>query len=220
MTERILDWRPRHDSRSLDFRIKRLTPDKELRGRNRVWKRTIWLDQGSEGACTGFGFAHTWGTTPRRKLFVTDQFGRERYYRARQVDEWPGEDYEGSSVLGAMKAAHEDGLIKSYHSAYSLAEIVYAVSYHGPVEIGVNWYEGMFDTTSTGYVYPTGDLAGGHALAIGGVNMANKNFILYNSWGKSWGRDGAALLNFSDMERLLHEGGEVILPKKPILPLW
>lgn len=217
--EYTLNWIPRFDPRSLDHRIKDLAPDPtQLKGRNRVWKRTIWLDQGSEGACTGFGFAHVYGTTPRRKSPVDDAFARQRYYRARQEDEWPGENYDGSSVLGAMEAARKDGLILSYRWATTLEEIVYALSYYGPVEIGVNWYTGMFDTDSDGFIHPTGKIEGGHAPAIGGVNMTHRYFVIFNSWGKDWGMNGSARISFDDLDRLRREQGEFALPKKPMNP--
>jgi hypothetical protein len=60
------------------------------------------LDQGNEGACTGFGLAavinfHLACKGVRR--FVSP---RMLYEMARRYDEWPGEDYEGSSARGAM----------------------------------------------------------------------------------------------------------------------
>ena len=61
------------------------------------------LDQGREGACTGFALAavinyllHNQGS-PRRVS------PRMLYEMARRYDEWPGEWYEGSSARGAMK---------------------------------------------------------------------------------------------------------------------
>ena len=61
------------------------------------------LDQGQEGACTGFALAavanyllHSQGQ-PRR---VSPHM---LYAMARRYDEWPGEWYEGSSARGAMK---------------------------------------------------------------------------------------------------------------------
>lgn len=61
------------------------------------------LDQGREGACTGFALAavinyllHKQGN-PRRVS------PRMLYEMARRYDEWPGEWYEGSSARGAMK---------------------------------------------------------------------------------------------------------------------
>ena len=83
------------------------------------------LDQGSEGACTGFGLAaminylmwrrgienhlragETLETfTPPEKVST-----RMLYHLARFYDEWPGEDYEGSSCRGAIKAWHRHGV--------------------------------------------------------------------------------------------------------------
>jgi hypothetical protein len=61
------------------------------------------LDQGQEGACTGFALAAV-------ANFLLHQCGSSRrvsprmlYELARRYDEWPGEWYEGSSARGAMK---------------------------------------------------------------------------------------------------------------------
>lgn len=61
------------------------------------------LDQGQEGACTGFALAAV-------ANFLLHNQGRKRsvsprmlYEMARRYDEWPGEWYEGSSARGAMK---------------------------------------------------------------------------------------------------------------------
>jgi hypothetical protein len=60
------------------------------------------LDQGSEGACTGFALAATINfelAAKGAKRFVSP---RMLYEMARKYDEWPGEHYEGSSARGAM----------------------------------------------------------------------------------------------------------------------
>ena len=61
------------------------------------------LDQGQEGACTGFALAavanyllHNQGQARRVSPLML-------YEMARRYDEWPGEWYEGSSARGAMK---------------------------------------------------------------------------------------------------------------------
>jgi hypothetical protein len=67
------------------------------------------LDQGSEGACTGFALAAVVNYQLARRQLITahDQdrlvSPRMLYEMARRYDEWPGEDYEGSSARGAMK---------------------------------------------------------------------------------------------------------------------
>ena len=71
------------------------------------------LDQGSEGACTGFGLAAV-----ANHLLATRRIGADPlpvspymfYALARRYDEWAGEDYEGSSCRGAMKGWHKHGV--------------------------------------------------------------------------------------------------------------
>lgn len=71
------------------------------------------LDQGTEGACTGFGLATVanyllW--TRRVKPRKQSVSPRMLYTMARRYDEWPGEDYDGSSARGAMKGWHKHGV--------------------------------------------------------------------------------------------------------------
>ena len=75
------------------------------------------LDQGNEGACTGFGLAAVvnfllWvralaGGTTDGFVSVSPHM---LYDLAQFYDEWPGEDYEGSSCRGAMKGWHKHGV--------------------------------------------------------------------------------------------------------------
>lgn len=71
------------------------------------------LDQGEEGACTGFGLA----TVAHYLLRTRDRFPDKKkisprmfYAMARRYDEWPGEAYDGSSCRGAMKGWHKHGV--------------------------------------------------------------------------------------------------------------
>lgn len=68
------------------------------------------LDQGSEGACTGFALAavinfHLARRSARRRVSP-----RMLYEMARRYDEWPGEKYEGSSARGTMKGWSAHGV--------------------------------------------------------------------------------------------------------------
>lgn len=210
--ERTFDWKPRFDDRSNNFLIRNAAP--ELKKRNWSWKRTLWLDQGSEGACTGFGLSHNLGTTPRRRVNIDNEFARRRYQRAQQEDEWAGEDYEGSSVLGAQKAAQKDGLILGYSWAKTLDEILHGVGYVAPMEAGINWYAGMDHPSAEGIIRVTGSLRGGHALQIGATDIKRGLARLDNSWGKDWAQNGSVWLPFEDLGRLLSEDGEFALPRK------
>ncbi|MEJ2202041.1 MAG: C1 family peptidase, partial [Desulfuromonadaceae bacterium] len=64
----------------------------------------IILDQGTEGACTGFGLAAVINLLNKKKRNLTFQTSpRMLYEMAKKHDEWPGEDYAGSSCRGAIR---------------------------------------------------------------------------------------------------------------------
>ena len=71
------------------------------------------LDQGTEGACTGFGLATVANYLLRRRQVDPDQIPvspRMFYEIARRHDEWAGHDYSGSSARGAVKGWHRHGV--------------------------------------------------------------------------------------------------------------
>jgi hypothetical protein len=88
----------------------------------RDWR--LVLDQGDEGACTGFGLAAVVNYLAFRRWLdagndakkapkespVPIVSARMLYQMARVYDEWRGEDYEGSSCRGAMKGWHKHGV--------------------------------------------------------------------------------------------------------------
>jgi hypothetical protein len=79
------------------------------------------LDQGSEGACTGFGLAALINYIFWEQWVIGERVAELKpkiispwmlYNNARVYDEWEGEDYEGSSCRGAMKGWHRHGVCK------------------------------------------------------------------------------------------------------------
>lgn len=71
------------------------------------------LDQGAEGACTGFGLATVTNYLLRKRKEVKGKDSvspRMLYEMAKRYDEWPGEKYDGSSARGAMKGWHKHGV--------------------------------------------------------------------------------------------------------------
>lgn len=71
------------------------------------------LDQGTEGACTGFGLATVTNYLLRKRKEVKGKDSvspRMMYEMAKRYDEWPGEKYDGSSARGAMKGWHKHGV--------------------------------------------------------------------------------------------------------------
>ncbi|HEX5808386.1 MAG TPA: C1 family peptidase [Anaerolineales bacterium] len=114
LSERTLNVRPD----TLDFRDKMYVPTlvevpTRITLSSYKSRKIPILDQGSEGACTGFGLATVANyLLSCRKLYPdrTPVSARMLYELARRHDEWPGEDYSGSSARGAMKAWHKHGV--------------------------------------------------------------------------------------------------------------
>jgi hypothetical protein len=113
-----LDVRPD----TVDFRDRMFEPtlvevpsERTLEQYRKEWKggRPVILDQGQEGACTGFGLAAVAHFLLQRRKVYSDKVrvsARMFYEMARRYDEWDGEDYSGSSARGAMKGWHKHGV--------------------------------------------------------------------------------------------------------------
>ena len=68
------------------------------------------LDQKTEGACTGFGLAAVINLLNRRRDKITRVSPRMLYEMAKKYDQWPGEEYEGSSCRGAIRGWYNMGV--------------------------------------------------------------------------------------------------------------
>ena len=85
-------------------------------------KVPVILDQGEEGACTGFGLAavvnfllhnRADSSPPKTRPIAKKEQGaspRMLYEMAKRYDEWKGENYEGSSIRGGMKGWSRHGV--------------------------------------------------------------------------------------------------------------
>jgi hypothetical protein len=83
------------------------------------------LDQGVEGACTGFALATVANfllATRKRVPDCAPVSPRMLYEMAKRYDEWPGEDYSGSSARGAMKGWHKHGVCSEEHWPHTTRE--------------------------------------------------------------------------------------------------
>lgn len=218
-TDPRLDRIPFHDPRSESFPIRELIRAEQVRKpRSYTWKLGIRLDQGRQGACTGFATTHEAAARPKPVPSLSNEIAQEVYLRAQQLDEWPGESYSGSSVTAAVKVGQERGWYGEYRWASALEDLVLAVGYKGPAILGINWYEAMFNTDPKGFIHAAGEVAGGHAILVGRVNVPERWFELQNSWGADWGTTdrygvgGVARISFADVERLLGEDGDACVP--------
>ncbi|MDH3314849.1 MAG: C1 family peptidase [Betaproteobacteria bacterium] len=188
------------------------------------------LDQGKEGACTGFGLAavvnyllHNRQDTPAPKISVSP---RMLYEMAKRYDEWEGENYEGSSIRGAMKGWNRHGVCDETHWPYRggakrlspegqidalnrplgayyrvrhlhLNHMHAALNDTGILYASASVHEGWFHVDKkTGKIPYRSTKAGGHAFAI--VGYDREGFWIQNSWGPSWGCDGYCHISYDD----------------------
>lgn len=209
--DRRLDRIPQWDERSRAYSIRELVNDVTLKPKR--WTCLPRLDQGREGACVGFGWSAELAADPVR-VKVTDASALALYHRAQQLDEWPGEAYEGTSVLAGAKAVQEQGHLFEYRWAFSLEDVLQTLSGHGPVVIGVNWHQGMMSTDARGYITPTGSVVGGHCTLLRGLLWERKRWVVLGrqSWGRDWGLAGDFKLAADDLGVLLDAQGEACVP--------
>jgi hypothetical protein len=208
----------------------------------RYAKAGLVLDQGQEGACTGFGLASVINFLRWRQADFPTKLGsvspRMLYNLARRYDEYAGEDYEGSSCRGAIKGWFNHGVCLSddwpYHATepvqprYGYADravehtmgVYYridcklitdlqaAIQAVGAVYVSAATHEGWQAVPNRRKPPTSHDdlpvmafdgrpgLAGGHSFSLVGYNP--QGFVVQNSWGKSWGAGGFAVLRYED----------------------
>jgi hypothetical protein len=209
--DRRLDRIPQFDERSRQFPIRELIGDVPLKPKK--WTCLPRLDQGREGACCGFGWSHELAADPVR-VPVSNASALALYHRAQQLDEWPGEQYEGTSVLAGAKAVQEQGHMAEFRWAFGVDDVLATLSAHGPVVIGVDWMRGMMDTDANGYIVPTGEVVGGHCTLLRGLIRERRRWVCVgrNSWGRGWGLAGDFKLAADDLDVLLKNAGEACVP--------
>ena len=194
--------------------------------RSYTW-RHAQLDQGNEGACTGFAatmeaaarpvmvFGYVWELNDDpAKLRELNLVARQIYHDAQRLDDIPGVDYEGSTVLGAMKAGQARGWWTGYRWATGsgvqmAADVAVAVAWSGPVIVGSAWFEGMLgDGTPNGLLLPTGEVLGGHAWLVNRYSLKRNAVWTPNSWGGQ----GQGWIRLEDLALLLARDGEAAVP--------
>jgi len=223
--DRILNWRPSYDKRSKQFPIRTMLPQAQDKTYT-LWKTGPILDQGSEGACVGFGWAAETLAGPVQVDLLKinadvprspQDFAFHIYKEAQKIDVWPGEDYSGTSVLAGAKVLVSIGVLHEYRWAFSSSDVIQTIMSHGPVVLGINWYNGMYSAPD-GKLSIFGNHVGGHCILAIGYNPNSEKFnnqetvILQNSWGPGWGIDGIAEMTVEDLDRLIAEGGESCVP--------
>jgi hypothetical protein len=203
------------DERDKKFLLTRPKRGETLPDR-RVWNisTSAILDQGNTPQCVGHAGRHYLSAGP-----VVNKGGptaRGLYDMAQINDEWPGQNYEGTSVRGLFKAFKQINAVNEYRWAYDVETVMKHVLTTGPMVMGTDWHMDMFTPDRWGYVHVAGDNAGGHSWLIIGVDRYRKCPLTgdigaarcVNSWGTSWGQSGRFWLTLRDLDKLIQADGE------------
>jgi hypothetical protein len=201
------------DARSLAYTVERdlgamCTPIKA-----RHWPRVIPIqDQGQTGSCTGhagtsaLGTAPLWDLTGHTLLSARDNgedevYALDLYEEATRNDPFPGSyppTDTGSDGLTVAKVLRTRGTIGSYSHATSAQGLLVALQ-HGPVMLGLPWYNAFFTPDRDHFIDMKGwgrsGVAGGHEVLICGLDPNHRDaagsvLTVANSWSTSWGDAG------------------------------
>lgn len=186
------------------------------------------LDQGTEGACTGFALATVIHTLLRARAGSPDRTQVSPwmlYHLARRYDEWQGEDYDGSSARGALKAwfkhgacearlwakgsqavvrdpVARDAALRPLGAYYRLNPRDLAAIHCALAEVGILFatatVHGGWDAVDprTGDIPYDRTALGAHAFCL--VGYDEEGLWLQNSWGPRWGRKGLGRIRYAD----------------------
>jgi len=196
------------DSRDAKYPIRKQSTRRTFRY---WWANGWWGDQKNTPQCVAYALVHWLEDGPvTQRQAVPCIKPATVYRRAQELDEWPGENYEGTSVRGGAKALQEWGYIKEYRWTSKLSVLISTILESGPVVVGTSWYDKMSYPDDSGLIHIAGELVGGHAYLINGVNCQTELFRFKQSWNRNWGRNGHGYISFDDMRKLIEdEDGEV-----------
>lgn len=183
-------------------------------------------DQGSTSMCVSFSTNRYLISSPIRNSISAKMLPDwlNRFYKeCQRNDEWPGEDYDGTSVRAAFAVLLKLGYISEYRWAFDTDTITNHILTVGPVVVGTDWTNEMFEPDSKGNIRVHDAkgkyiVVGGHAFLLCGVDRKRKMtdgttgaYLIQNSWGNSWGIKGQAWISIAEFNTLLQNQGEAAI---------
>lgn len=197
------------DERDKKYGVRKVVPEMPRRLQKYHNASGFWSDQGAFPHCVAHAWLHYVEGGPITAKGQGAEFDTVAYYRrCQQLDEWAGENYDGTSIRAGAKTGIELGLIESYWWCNTISEIVDAL-YLQPLVTGTDWFSGMSKPNSAGFIKAEGDMEGGHAYVLDGVSVKDQFFRIKNSWGRGWGVRGFAYIHWTEFQKLLDLAGEV-----------
>ncbi len=194
------------------------------------------LNQRTEGGSVGFAWAAMLEQVDSVRFPGTEENGRELAERFREVErtdasraigpglrEFPASIMVGCSILAGARYAKFKGWIPEYRWCFSVDDVVDTLCCGGPVLLGFQWFESMYETSDRGIVQSvSGPGVGGHAVLATGYlsaddalkrGMGHTELIRFaNSMGSGYGVNGTGYLRILDLAFLLKREGEAVVP--------
>lgn len=193
----------------------------------------IW-NQGKEGACVGMAVA-----TALSQVHQVLLSPRYALWGAKLEDEWPGDDYDGSSGRAGCDAARKHGVCQWYKWPYrpfdlsgkapdadanaalyritryervrTPLEMQHAIEAHGFCLATLDVHTGWIRPGSSGRIrYDSRYYKRGlHFVVLCGYDDQDGYWLLRNSWGQGWGDQGYGWLKYQDAEANLYDAWTV-----------
>lgn len=180
----------------------------------RTWFTDQVFDQGNTSQCVAYSSIGWLMASPVRNTTNIPTFG-ELYTDCQKNDEWPGEEYDGTSVRAAFRVLKRRGYVSEYRWAFNAATVVDHLLVNGPIVAGTVWLNNMFDPDKNGFLNVSGQQVGGHAYLLIGANKdklcpdGSRGAIrIVNSWNREWGQSGRAWIAMADFDKLMADDGE------------
>lgn len=192
------------DDRDKKFQLSNLLPlERSSDRKHRYWNEGQKFDQGDQPSCVGHAFTHYFVNGPIKpaKNFKPDPFGY--YLRCKEVDEWEGTDYDGTSLRAGAKIAKADGHIENYYWGKNFDDLIYTLLEVGPVVVGSPWFRGLSFPDKNNFITPTGPEDDGHAYLLNGINVEEEKIRMEQSWYPTWGDSGNAWFRFNEFYKIL-----------------
>src|SRR3989339_381118 len=191
-------------------------------------------DQGDEGTCVGFatvaGMKEYQELQDYKKLVLLSP--RFLYSECKKIDGIPGA--EGTTIRAAMQVLESKGVcqekywpyfphqrnkaqegaktnakkfsIMTYARILNLNELRLNLATKGPCVIGIEVFNGMMETGTTGIVpmpKKNESSLGGHAICPVGYDDKKQVIKFKNSWSEEWGQKGYGFLPYAYIERFM-----------------
>jgi len=195
------------DERSWNFMVRKQLAE-GLEPKTTYWECSKVLDQLDTPRCVGYSGAHELIAIPVPIMRIDAKDADVFYSGAQDEDQWPGSDYDGSSILGMARWFIKVGFWEAVYWAFSFDDWKLGISHYGPALIGITWRSGMMEPDSNGFIHVTGSSLGGHAILANGYDHELKRWTLHNSWGREWGLNGECYVSDDDMNKSREDAAE------------